>query len=409
MPWRENSVMDARMGFISDYNSDLCSMTELCEFYEISRKTGYKWLERYREEGAAGLMDRSHAPHLHGRATPETIAEAIISLRQSRPSWGPRKIVAKLALDQPDVDWPAASTAGEILRRAGLVCARRLKRRAPPRLDILTVPCHANHVWAVDHKGWIRLCDGSRAEPLTITDGFSRYLIGVAATGGTTQDEARPVLERAFREHGLPDVIRSDNGTPFASTGTTGLTVLSAWWIKLGIRHERIDPGHPQQNGRHERFHRTLLEAMHPPAVDRAAQAKRFKAFARDYNEERPHEALGQRTPASVYRPSPRPMPRKLPEPSYPAETAVRRVRSSGEIKWQGDLVHVSSALVGEAIGVAETDDGSWQVLFFDVPIGVIDRSTRRRRSTTNRKNCNPSIRFIPLPIHPLDTPLPSG
>ena len=166
----------------------------------------------------------------------------------------------------------------------------------------------------------------------------------------------------------------------FASTGTTGLTALSAWWIKLGIKHERIDPGQPRQNGRHERFHRTLLEAMHPASADRSARARRFRAFARDYNEERPHEALGQRTPASVYRPSPRALPRRLPEPSYPAGAAVRQVRSNGEIKWQGDLIHICSALAGEAVGVEETEDGSWQVCFFDVPIGVINRKTRKLR-----------------------------
>jgi transposase InsO family protein len=383
MPWRENSVVDERIGFIEDYNSGFWSMTELCERFEISRKTGYKWLERYRDFGAAGLMDRSRAPHEHGAATPQNIAEAIIGLRCCRPTWGPRKIVVKLALEHPETAWPAASTAGEILKRAGLVCGRRVRRRAPPRLGQLTVPQHANHVWSVDHKGWIRLGDGTRAEPLTITDGFSRYLISVAATGSTAQDEARPLFERAFRDYGLPRVIRSDNGAPFASTGTTGLTALSAWWIKLGIRHERIDPGQPQQNGRHERFHRTLLEAMHPASADRNAQARRFRAFVHDYNEERPHEALGQRTPASVYHPSPRAMPKRLPEPSYPAETAVRRVRTNATIKWQGDLIHICSALIGEAVGVEETEDGSWQVRFFDAPIGVIDRKTRKLRRLT--------------------------
>jgi putative transposase len=380
MPWRENSVMDERVGFIGDYTSGSWSMTELCERYEISRKTGYKWLERYREFGAAGLMDRPCTPHEHGRATAQNISEAIIGMRCMRPTWGPRKIVAKLAMNHPEVEWPAASTAGEILKRAGLVCGRRLRRSAPPRLGQLTVPRHAKHVWGVDHKGWVRLGDGTRTEPLTITDGFSRYLISVAATGSTAQEEAKPLFEQAFRVYGLPDVIRSDNGSPFASTGITGLTALSAWWIKLGIKHERIDPGHPQQNGRHERFHLTLLEAMHPASADRTAQARRFRAFTRDYNEERPHEALGQRTPASVYRPSPRAMPKRLPEPSYPAEMAVRQVRTNGMIKWQGDLIHICSALIGEAVGVEETADGSWQVRFFDAPIGVIDRKTRKLR-----------------------------
>lgn len=384
MAWRENCAMDGRMGLIGDHLSGLWTMTELCERYEVSRKTGYKWLARYCSDGAAGLMERRRAPLAHGRATAEHLVEAIVGLRRERPSWGPRKIVAKLAAGQPEADWPAASTAGEILKRAGLVCGRRVRRRAPPRMGELTAPRYANHVWNVDHKGWVRLGDGARAEPLTMTDGFSRYLISLAATGSTAQDEAKPLFEQAFQDYGLPDVIRSDNGAPFASTGVSGLTALSAWWIKLGVKHERIDPGHPQQNGRHERFHLTLLEAMRPPEPDRAAQARRFAAFARDYNEERPHEALGQKPPASVYKPSSRAMPRRLPEPDYPAEAAVRKVRSNGEIKWRGDFIHVCSALIGEAVAVEETEDGHWQVHFFNVPIGIIDQKTRKLRRCTS-------------------------
>jgi putative transposase len=380
MPWQESCAMDQRVKFIADQRNGLWTMTELCDRYEISRKTGYKWLERYRLEGPAGLAERSHAARVHGRATPQHIVDAIVGLRLERPSWGPRKIVSKLEARQGDVDWPSASTAGEILKRAGLVGERRVRRRSPSRMAELTVPQHANHVWALDHKGWIRLGDGSRVEPFTATDGFSRYLISLAATGSTQYSECQPLLERAFREYGLPQIIRSDNGSPFASSGTTGLTALSVWWIKLGIHHERIDPGHPQQNGRHERFHLTLLEAMRPPPPTRAAQARRFSAFARDYNEERPHEALGQRPPASVYQPSPREMPRRLPRPDYPSEVAVRQVRSNGEIKWCGDLIHVCSALAGEAVAVEETEDGSWRVRFFDVPVGIIDQQTCKLR-----------------------------
>jgi putative transposase len=383
MPWQESCAMDQRVRFIGDQQSGLWTMTELCERYGISRRVGYKWLDRYRLEGPAGLMDRSHAPHVHGRATPPNVVEAIIGLRRERPSWGPRKIVAKLEQRQPAVDWPSASTVGEILKRAGLAGGRRMRRRAPPRLGELTVPQYANHVWSIDHKGWIRLGDGSRVEPFTMTDGFSRYLIGVAATSSTRQAECRPLLERAFREYGLPEVIRSDNGAPFASTGTTGLTVMSVWWIKLGIRHERIDPGHPQQNGRHERFHFTLLEAMRPPSPNRSAQARRFAAFARDYNEERPHEALGQRAPASVYQRSSRSIPTRLPEPDYPAEATVRQVRSNGEIKWRGDLIYICTSLIGETIAIEEAENGHWRVRFFDVPIGIIDMQSRKLRRTT--------------------------
>jgi putative transposase len=380
MPWQESCAMDERVRFIADHTSGFWTMTELCERYEISRKTGYKWLDRYRQEGPAGLVERSHAAHVHGRATPQCMVEAIVGLRRERPSWGPRKIIGKLVERQPGMAWPTPSTAGAILKRAGLVCGRRVRRRAPPRLGELTVPQHANHVWGIDHKGWIRLRDGTRVEPLTVTDGFSRYLISVGATGSTEYTEAKPLIERAFRDHGLPEVIRSDNGSPFASTGITGLTRLSVWWIKLGVRHERIDPGHPQQNGRHERFHLTLLEAMRPPAADRAAQARRFASFARDFNEERPHEALGQRTPASVYRRSPRSMPARLPEPDYPSGFVLRQVRSNGEIKWDGDFVHICSALAGETVAVEETEDGHWRVRFFDVPIAIIDRDTRKPR-----------------------------
>jgi putative transposase len=245
MPWRESCAMDERVSFIADHTSGLWTMTELCERYEISRKSGYKWLDRYRQEGPAGLVERPHAPHLHGRATPQCMVDAIVGLRRERPSWGPRKIIGKLVERQPSIAWPTPSTAGAILKRAGLVCGRRVRRRAPPRLGELTVPQHANHVWSIDHKGWIRLRDGMRVEPLTVTDGFSRYLISLGATGSTEYAEAKPLIERAFREHGLPEVIRSDNGSPFASTGITGLTRLSVWWIKLGVRHERIDPGHP--------------------------------------------------------------------------------------------------------------------------------------------------------------------
>ena len=379
MPWQESCAMDERVRFIADQQSGSWTMTELCERYGISRRVGYKWLDRYRLEGAAGLMARSHAPHVHGRATPRNIAEAIVGLRQERPSWGPRKIVAKLEQRQPSVDWPSASTAGEILKRAGLVGRRRTRRCSPPRLVELTVPRYANHVWGIDHKGWVRLGDGSRLEPFTMTDGFSRYLIGLAATSSTRQTECQPLLKRAFQEYGLPEVIRSDNGAPFASTGVTGLTAMSVWWIKLGIRHERIDPGNPQQNGRHERFHFTLLEAMRPPAPNRADQARRFAAFARDYNEERPHEALGQRPPAALYQRSPRSMPSRLPEPDYPAGTAVRQVRSNGEIKWQGDFIYICNGLIGEVVAIEEAESG-WEVRFFDVPIGIIDVHKRKLR-----------------------------
>jgi putative transposase len=380
MPWEENCAMDQRMRFIGMDLAGDDSMTQLCEAFSISRKTGYKWRARYAEFGADGLVERSHAPGRPACMTAPALVEAILAQRRLRPGWGARKIIGKLVDLRPDIDWPAASTAGEILKRAGLVGSRRLHRRAPPRLGDLTRAQRPNHVWAVDHKGWIRLGDRTRCEPLTITDSFSRYLISLSATTSTRQEEARPRFEQAFGEHGLPDAIRSDNGAPFASAGVTGLTALSVWWTKLGIAHERIDPGQPQQNGAHERFHRTLLEAMRPPCASRPAQERRFADFKRDYNEQRPHEALGQKPPCRFYAASRRVMPETIADPVYPGDAACREVRSNGEIKWRGKLVGVSTALAGETVCVEETDQGEWQVRFHALPLGVIDARTNRLR-----------------------------
>jgi putative transposase len=380
MPWEENCAMDQRIRFVGLDLAGEFSMTELCELFSISRKTGYKWRERYAASGAEGLVEHSHAPKRPAHVTAPALVEEIVARRRLRPSWGPRKIVARLGELYPHIEWPAASTAGEILKRAGLVGSRRLHRRAPPRLGELTQAERPNHLWAVDHKGWIRLGDGARCEPLTITDSFSRYLISVKATPNTREEEAKPQFEQAFHEHGLPDAIRSDNGPPFASTGVTGLTALSVWWAKLGIAHERIDPGQPQQNGRHERFHRTLLEAMQPPCANRLAQERRFEVFMREYNDERPHEALGQKPPSRFYTPSPRAMPDRLAEPDYPRDAMSREVRRNGEIKWRGKLVGVSTALAGETVCVEETEQGEWRVRFYAVPLGVIDTKTNRLR-----------------------------
>jgi transposase InsO family protein len=387
MVWKENCTMDQRMRFIGLALSQDHTITELCEAFSISRKTGYKWLARYEELGVEGLVDRSHAPQRPGNATPAAIVEEILEQRRRRPQWGPLKIIGKLIDVRPEIAWPSASTAGAILKRAGLVGTRKWRRRAPPRLGELTRAERPHHVWAVDHKGWVRLGDGTRCEPLTITDSFSRYLISVSATTSTREEEARPRFERAFEEHGLPDAIRSDNGAPFASVGVTGLTALSVWWAKLGVAHERIDPGHPQQNGQHERFHLTLLEAMQPASADRPTQERRFEVFAREFNEERPHQALGQKPPARFYAPSARPMPANVPDPDYPKDAATRQVRQNGEIKWAGRLVGVSTALAGETVCVEETEQGDWQVRFYALPLGVIDRKTHRLRRSSVLKD----------------------
>jgi putative transposase len=383
MPWRESCTMDQRVEFIGEWLSGLSTVVELSERYGLSRKTAYKWIGRYREEGAAGLSDRSSAPLMHGRATAEELVEMILQQKEARPSWGPRKIIAKLAEVYPDLAWPVPSTAGEILKRAGLVKPRRRRFRAPPSLGGLTQAERPNHVWAADHKGWVLLGDRERCEPLTISDSLTRFLIGLSAGDSTCVAQAQAGFERAFEEYGLHETIRSDNGAPFASNGVTGLTALTVWWAKLGIRHERTEPGKPQQNGRHERFHLTLKEAMEPPAPSRAAQAARFEAFRTDYNEERPHEALGQTPPARHYERSPRELPKRLPEPDYPKEADIRRVRSTGEIKWAGDLLYVSAALIGELVAIEELDNGALRMRFYDTPIGVIDPRQKRLRRLT--------------------------
>ena len=346
----------------------------------MSRKSVYKWIDRYDAEGPSGLEDRSSAPLCHGRSTPAALVEAIVQQKEARPSWGPLKIIGKLSALYPELDWPAPSTAGEILKRAGLVKPRRRRYRAPPTLDGLTMARRPNHLWAADHKGWVRLGDGQRCEPLTVTDSFSRFLIALEASASTREEEARPVFERAFAEYGLPEAIRSDNGPPFASTGVTGLTALGVWWAKLGIRHERIAPGHPTQNGRHERFHLTLKEAMEPPSPNRADQSERFDTFRDEFNHERPHQALGQTPPAKHYVASPRPMPDHLAQPDYPNAADIRRVRSNGEIKWAGDFLFVSTALIGELVAIEETETGDLRMRFYNTPIGVIDTHHKRLR-----------------------------
>lgn len=371
MPWQEQSAMDQRLRFVLACVSGEETMTELCAAYGISRRVGYKWLNRYRAEGVWGLGERSHAPLRHGRSTAPELVEKLVELRRARPSWGARKLVAKLSVLHPQLDWPSHSTAYEILKRAGLVTARRVRRRAPPRPGGLTLPERPNHVWAIDHKGWFRLGDGGRCEPVTLEDSYSRFLLALSTGEGTSAAQTRPVLERAFHDYGLPEVIRSDNGAPFAATGVTGLTKLSAWWIKLGVHPERIKPGRPQENGRLERFHATLEEAIKPASPNRAAQQRRFDAFRRDYNEERPHQALGQIPPASFYTPSPRPVPARLPEPDYPAGRPIRRVHTGGEIRWRGRTPFLSGALVGEPVALEETHNG-WRVWFYREPIAFI-------------------------------------
>ncbi|ANP84958.1 helix-turn-helix domain-containing protein [Rhizobium leguminosarum] len=377
MVWRETGIMDERLRFVGECLAGEETMTALCAAYGISRKTGYKWLERYRALGPAGLIDLPRAPLEHGRATAAELVARIVAEKEANPQWGPKKVLARLKRSAPQLCWPAASTIGEILKRHGLVGRRRHRWRAAGCGPF--APANGpNAVWSADYKGWFRTRDGRRCEPLTVMDTASRFLLALQAYATPAEAEAWPVFERLFAEHGLPERFRSDNGSPFAAIGVTGLTTLAVRFIKLGIGLERIQPGKPQQNGRHERFHLTMLPLAMAPEVDHAAQQAVFDAFRQNYNAERPHEALAMDVPADHYRPSLRRLPDRLPEPDYPAEAAVRRVRSNGEIKWNGDLVYVAAALAGEVVAIEENEAGIWTLRFHAHPLGIIDRKTKR-------------------------------
>lgn len=380
MVWPEVSLEDVQKGFIAAWQEERTSFTVLCQRFGISRKTGYKRLARFQAVGWEGLGDRSRAPHRHPNQTPVDQATQLLALKERHPTWGPKKLVAYLEERMPDVRWPAASTVGALLDRAGLVERRKRRRTAAPWTEPFAAARAPNSVWCVDLKGWFRTGEGRRADPLTVQDAFSRYLLVCHGLERPTGAQVRPVLERAFREYGLPEVLRSDNGAPFASVGLGGLTELSVWWVKLGIVPERIAPGHPEQNGRLERLHRTLkAETARPPRQTVRRQQRAFDAFRSSYNAERPHEALRQKTPALLYQPlAPRPYPRRVASPAYGPGVVVRRVRTTGEIKWGGEKIYVSTALRGEPVGLVPEDDRYWLLQYGPLGIGRLDTFTRR-------------------------------
>jgi putative transposase len=398
MPWREVWPMEEKLRFVAAVLDDECSMTELCESFGVSRKTGYKWLARYREYGPEGLYELSRAPHRVPWAIAPEQGAAVLAMRRAHPSWGPKKLRVKLYERAPEQSQPAASTIGELLRRHGLIRPRKRRRHAVPNPGPLSVASNPNDVWSIDFKGWFRTQDGARCDPLTVSDGYSRYLLCTEALARPDYESCRAQLKRVFGEYGLPRVIRSDNGAPFASLGAGGLSRLGVWWVKLGIWPERIEPGKPEQNGRHERMHKTLkAETAAAPAANLAQQQQRFDRFRHEYNHERPHEALGQTPPAQHYSPSPRLYPARLEVPLYPPDYLVRRVRSTGEIKWRGELVFVSEPLIGEIVGLKETPTGDAELYFGPLPLGLIDRATLKlKRSSRGWRGGPPSSHSSP-------------
>lgn len=377
--------MDEKVRFIATAAQGDSSMAEVCRQFGISRKTGYKWLGRYRAANVDGLKDRSRARHTQARQTPAAVEEWLVALKGQHPTWGPKKLVARLRWQQaegrlpPGLVVPAPSTAGVLLQRQGLVRPRRTTPPAVGRTQPAAAVDGANTLWCADFKGQFRTGAGTWCYPLTISDAASRYVLRCQALTHTSTAVVHPLFELSFREFGLPRAIRTDNGPPFASTGLAGLTPLSVWWLKLGIRLDRIDPGKPQQNGRHERMHRVLGEDTRAaPAASLRAQQRVFDRWRAVYNHERPHEALAMATPASHYQPSPRAYPRQLPAISYPDADAVRRVRPNGTIRWQGREVHVTQALSGEPVGLTWQGEGQWELAFGPLVLAVLDEPTGR-------------------------------
>jgi len=390
MPWRQVDPMIERLRFIRDARQRVATFTALCRLYGITRTTGYKWLHRAEQSGLDYLQELSRRPHSCPHATPPELAARLLEARRHHPSWGPRKLLKLLRRQArrwgTEPRWPARSTVAELLRRNGLTIPRR-RRHYPGHpgrpLTPMTAP---NVIWTADYKGQFKLGSAQYCYPLTVQDGFSRYLLSCRGLRGTTYAECRPVFTRRFQAYGLPEILRTDNGVPFATGALGRLSQLSVWWIRLGIYPELIEPAHPEQNGRHERMHRTLKRATaRPPAPTALSQQRRFDAFREEYNQVRPHEALGDETPASVYTRSPRPYPSTLPPLEYPGHFEVRLVSANGGVRWQKSWVNVSHVIAGEYVGFEEIDDGEWDLYFGPMKLGRFHERLRRVEDARGR------------------------
>lgn len=377
MPWKETSAMEQRIQLIADWLSGDYTKSELCRVYGISRPTADKWIERYIERGPQGFAELSRAPRTHPNQTAEELRAMIVEAKLRHQRWGPKKVVDCLRREQPQLSWPADSTAGEILKRAGLVRPRVRRHRVAPYSQPFGDCGGPNQSWSADFKGDFQMGNGRRCYPLTISDNFSRYLLLCRALERPNHEGVRPWFEWAFREYGLPEAIRTDNGVPFASLAVGGISQLSKWWIKLGIKPERIRPGKPAQNGRHERMHRTLKQDVQPQ-VNLQAQQCHYDPFREEYNWERSHEALERKIPGSVYCSSPRSYPAKLPEVEYESGVTVRQVRHNGEIKWQGELLYVSEVLAKEPLGLKPINEEKWEVRYSFHVLGMLDERAKK-------------------------------
>lgn len=383
MPWKATCPMDERVKFIGAYLRGEIKVNRLSDSFGVSRKTAYKWIKRYAEGGIAELVERSKRPHEHPNATSPEVVALVIAMRKEHAFWGPKKLLAVLASGYPGLKLPATSTVGHLLARHGLTHAQRKVRRSTPYGQPFLGYDKPNAVWCADFKGHFRLLDRTRCHPLTISDGYSRFLLRCESLRHPRLEPSRAVFEQAFKEFGMPEAIRTDNGAPFSSNTLGGLSFLAVWWMRLGIRPERIEPGRPDQNGRHERMHRTLKhEAVGADKLDFAAQQTRFDEWRKEYNEVRPHEALGQTTPASNYASSDRVYPAELPELTYPATFETRRINHAGYLLWDRQKYYTSWSLQEQLVGLEELSDGNWALHFGERSLAILNEKARTLRPT---------------------------
>jgi putative transposase len=373
MVWGVTKVEDQRKQFILDHESCQISMSALCQAYEISRETGYKWLERFRNEGEAGLCDRNRARKTQAHQTSDKAIQLIIELKTKYPRHGAKKLKPQLEGMFPEIAWPSLATFNAILDKNGLVVPRKVRRRLPIRSAPLAHCKNPNDVWSADFKGWFLAANGEKCEPFTLSDGSSRFLLRCLHLCLKNESHVWAVLDNAFREYGLPKYLRTDNGPPFATTGAGRLSRLSVKLLQAGVIPDWIEPGEPQQNGRHERMHGTLQAEMgHLPNL--AKQRIKLAEFREYYNFERPHEALGQKPPGSVYYPSDREWKGRLVSPEYGSGIKVGKVRSCGKMSFFDKEIYIARVLAGEPVGLKEIEEKVFEVYYGPIFLGIIDR-----------------------------------
>ncbi len=385
MPWKGVTVSEQRQRFLEDYQLNYYSVTDLAERFGISRKTAYKWINRFAEYGQKGFHERSRRPRSCPWQTDAAIMEELVALRKRHPHWGPRKLLNLMHRRNPRRELPSASTAARILAREGLVKSRRRHRRAHPGCP-KSQPQGPNDIWAADYKGQFRLKNGNYCFPLTVSDLSSRYLLRCDAHPAVSLEKSFAHFKGLFESYGLPQRIRTDNGVPFASNALARLSQLSVWFIKLGIYPELIEPGKPHQNGVHERMHRTLKqEATIPPASSLRGQQRKLDQFREEFNGERPHEALGMKRPGEVYQTSPRALPKRIERYDYPGHYLVRRVSRSGTIRVRRKQIFVSNTLQKDYVGLEEVDDGVYDLYFCFYQIGRYDWRKNKIRGVISK------------------------